>query len=277
MRSKQYVNFIIHLIVKVKEDDIFALASQLAYYLIMSFFPFVMFILTIVGFSNFDSQKIIELMSAVLPKSIADLTSETIFEVFNNSSRGILGFSLLATLWSASAGFRAVIKGVNKAYNCCEKRSFIKRAFIAMISVVAFSVMVLLVLGFVVFGTVIGNYITKYIKYPGVILLLWKIFRYVFIIIFMLFIFTTIYVLAPDEHLKWRDGLPGAVFSTIGWIVSSLGFSFYINNFSNYSKFYGSLGAVFIMMTWIFLVSMIFIFGVEINCVIGRIKKFKKN
>ncbi|WP_244833968.1 YihY/virulence factor BrkB family protein [Clostridium sp. BJN0001] len=273
MKSKQYVNFIIYLIAKIKEDDIFALASQLAYYLIMSFFPFVMFIMTVVGSSDFSSEKILELMLTVLPRSVVDLTEETVFEVFNGSSKEILGFSFLATLWSASAGFRAVIKGVNKAYKYTERRSFIKRSLIAMLSVLALSIIVVMVLGLIVFGTIIGRYLREFIKFKIMAVVLIRIFRYAFVIIFMISIFTTIYVLAPSKHLKWKDGLPGAVFSTIGWMLASVGFSFYVNNFNNYSKFYGSLGAVFIMMTWIFLVSMIFIIGVEINCVIDKIKK----
>ena len=80
---------------------------------------------------------------------------------------------------------------------------------------------------------------------------------------------------APSKRLKSKEVIPGAIFSTVGWIVVSFGFSFYINNFGNYSRFYGSLGAVFILMTWLFLISMIFILGVEINCVIGQIKRRK--
>ena len=93
----------------------------------------------------------------------------------------------------------------------------------------------------------------------------------------MIFLFALIYMFAPAKRLKLKEVIPGAIFSTVGWIAVSFGFSFYINNFSNYSRFYGSLGAVFILMTWLFLVSIIFILGVEINCVIGQIKGKRYN
>ena len=102
-------------------------------------------------------------------------------------------------------------------------------------------------------------------------------FRYAFVFIVMIFIFALIYMFAPAKRLKLKEVVPGAIFSTMGWIVVSFVFSFYINNFSNYSRFYGSLGAVFILMTWLFLISMIFILGVEINCVIGQIKSRSLN
>jgi membrane protein len=87
-------------------------------------------------------------------------------------------------------------------------------------------------------------------------------------IILLLFVFSAIYRFIPAKRLKWRDVFPGAVVATIGWMILSGGFSFYINNFNNYSKFYGSLAAVFILMLWIFLISIILIFGVEVNSVL---------
>ncbi|SJU35359.1 ribonuclease BN/uncharacterised domain fusion protein [Clostridioides difficile] len=89
----------------------------------------------------------------------------------------------------------------------------------------------------------------------------------------MVFIFASIYRFTPSKRLKWRDVIPGSIFSTVGWIITSYGFSFYIDNFRNFSRFYGSLGAVFILMTWLFLVSILFILGVEINCVLEQFKK----
>jgi membrane protein len=89
----------------------------------------------------------------------------------------------------------------------------------------------------------------------------------------MIFIFVIIYIFAPAKKLKWKEVIPGAIFSTLGWVLVSFGFSFYIDNFSNYSRLYGSLGAVFILMTWLFIISIIFILGVEINFVKVETKK----
>lgn len=272
-KLRQPLNLLIHLVVKIKNDDIFALASQLAYYLVLSFFPFIIFLITLVGFSSLSSAEVLEGLNAVLPSSIYDLTESIIREVFDKQYTGLLGVSIVLALWTASSGFRAVIKGVNKAYNLKETRSFFKRSLISMLSVLALAITLLLALGMLVFGRIIGEYLQNIVPFYKIIVILWNIFRYAFVFILMILIFATIYRVAPSKRLKWREVIPGAIFSTIGWIGLSFVFSFYINNFRNYSRFYGSLGAVFILMTWLFLVSMIFIIGVEINCVITETRK----
>lgn len=272
-KLRQPLNLFIHLVVKIKNDDIFALASQLAYYLVLSFFPFIIFLITLVGFSSLSSAEVLEGLNAVLPSSIYDLTESIIREVFDKQYTGLLGVSIVLALWTASSGFRAVIKGVNKAYNLKETRSFFKRSLISMLSVLALAITLLLALGMLVFGRIIGEYLQNIVPFYKIIVILWNIFRYAFVFILMILIFAAIYRVAPSKRLKWREVIPGAIFSTIGWIGLSFVFSFYINNFRNYSRFYGSLGAVFILMTWLFLVSIIFIIGVEINCVITETRK----
>lgn len=272
-RFQRCMNLLIHLVVKIKNDDIFALASQLAYYLILSFFPFIIFLMTLVGFSHLNSKQVLEGLRGILPLSVYQLTKSTITEVFDFQYTGLLGVSLFLSLWTASSAFRAVIKGINKAYNFKETRSFIKRSIISMSSILMLAITIILALALLVFGNVISRYLQDILPFYDALLVLWDLFRYAFIFILMIFIFASIYRLAPPKRMRWRDVLPGAIFSTIGWVIISYGFSFYINNFGNYSRFYGSLGAVFILMTWLFLISIIFILGVEINCVIEQISK----
>lgn len=272
-KTRRKINILIHLIVKIKRDDVFALSSQLAYYLMLSFFPFILFLITLVGFSRLSSTEVLNGLNALLPQSIVDLTTSTITEVFDNQYTGLLGVSVLLMIWTSSSAFRAIIKGVNKAYNFKDNRSFIKRAIISMLGILALALIILLSLFMLVFGDVISGYIRDVVPFYKALLFLWNMFRYAFIFVVMIFIFVTIYCISPARRLKIKEVIPGAIFSTIGWVIVSFGFSFYINNFNNYSRFYGGLGAVFILMTWLFLISMIFILGVEINCVLSQIKQ----
>ncbi|WP_294156030.1 YihY/virulence factor BrkB family protein [uncultured Clostridium sp.] len=269
---RSQINLLIHLIVKIKRDDVVALSSQLAYYLILSFFPFMIFLITLVGLSPLSSVEVLNNLNTILPKSIVDLTKSIIYEVVDTQHTGLLGVSILLMIWTSSSAFRAVIKGVNKAYDLKENRSFIKRAIISMIGIMGLALIIVLALAMLVFGNVIGNNIINRMPFYRIVIFLWNMFRYAFVFIVMIFIFAIIYMFSPTKRLKSKEVIPGAIFSTVGWIAVSFGFSFYINNFGNYSRFYGSLGAVFILMTWLFLISMIFILGVEINCVIGQIK-----
>ena len=159
---RRYINLLIHLIVKIKRDDVFALSSQLAYYLILSFFPFMIFLITLIGFSPLSSVDVLNNLNAILPKSIVELTKSIIFEVVDTQHTGLLGVSILLMIWTSSSAFRAVIKGINKAYEFKENRSFIKRSIISMIGIMSLALIILLALAMLVFGNVIGtNIISK--------------------------------------------------------------------------------------------------------------------
>ena len=271
-RLRIKLNLLTHLIAKIEKDDIFALASQLSYYLMLSFFPFMLFLMTLVGFSDLSSGEILDGLSLILPKRILELTQSTIKEVSDNQYTGLLGLSIVLMMWTASSAFKAIIKSVNKAYNIKENRSFIKVSIISMLGILALALIIILALAMLVFGNVIGEYIKNIDGLHKIIFILWNIFRYGFIFIIMILIFAVIYKFVPAKGLTWKEVIPGSMFSTIGWIVVSFAFSFYIDNFNNYSRFYGSLGAVFILMTWLFLISIIIILGVEINFVTTEIK-----
>ncbi|NMF06140.1 YihY/virulence factor BrkB family protein [Clostridium beijerinckii] len=266
------VNLIIHLIVKIKRDDVFALASQLAYYLILSFFPFMLFLMTLAGFSSISSKQILGQLNVMLPRSVLELTQSTVVEIFDNQYTGLLGISILLTLWTASSAFKAIIKSINKAYNFKEERSFIKLSIISMLGILALAVTIILALTALVFGNVIGDYIKSIDPFYEIVLIIWNIFRYTFILAIMISIFICVYKFAPAKKLVWKEVIAGSIFSTVGWVLVSFVFSFYIDNFNNYSRFYGSLGAVFILMTWLFLISIIFILGVEINFVTSELR-----
>ena len=266
--KRGFFKFIIYFIVKIRDDDIFALAAQLAYYLILSFFPFLIFLLTLIGFSNLDSMEVLGALRAMLPTSAFELIYSVIIEVIEKQNTGLLGASLLLVIWSASSAFRAVIKGINKAYGLNENRSFIKRAFIAIICTFALAFVILLTLVMLVFGGLIGDLLASYLPFPTVVYRVWNFLRYVLVVFMMILIFASIYRYTPSKMLRWREVIPGAIACTIGWLVVSLGFSFYINNFSNYSKIYGGLGAVIILITWLDLTSIILIIGGEINSLI---------
>ena len=225
-RKKGFFKFIIYFIVKIRDDDIFALAAQLAYYLILSFFPFLIFLLTLIGFSNLDSMEVLGALRAMLPTSAFELIYSVIIEVIEKQNTGLLGASLLLVVWSASSAFRAVIKGINKAYGLNENRSFIKRAFIAIICTFALAFVILLTLVMLVFGGLIGDLLASYLPFPTVVYRVWNFLRYVLVVFMMILIFASIYRYTPSKRLGWKEVVPGAISCTIGWLVVSLGFSF---------------------------------------------------
>lgn len=269
------IEIILTLIAKSKRDDIFALASQMAYYLILSFFPFIIFLFTLMGFSNVSPNEVLNALNSILPRDTVRLVNSTIKEIFTYQSSGLLGLSIFLTIWTASSGFRAFLKGVDKAYNIHENRSFIKRSIISYLSTIMLAMTIIITLTLLVFGKVIENYLIQVLPFSELIVFIWDLFRYGLILVVLIFIFATIYKFSPSKKIKWREAFPGAIITTFGWLIISVAFSFYITNFSNYSRIYGSLAAVFILMIWLFLSAIIFLFGLELNSVLGITKKNK--
>ncbi|MCX0393817.1 YihY/virulence factor BrkB family protein [Clostridium perfringens] len=272
---RKTVIFLVMFIKKIGDDDIFALGAQLAYYMVLSFIPFLMFLMTLVGFSHLNSDAVLNLLSNVMPTEAFNLIQSTVIEIVDREQTGLLWISIALSIWVSSSGFKAVIKGLNKAYGVKETRSYIKLKLISMIYTILLALIVIATLFLFVFGDVIGDFFMKVLEHPEFIYYIWNILRYVVVILIMILFFMFLYNATPCVRLGWLEVIPGAVITTLGWISISYIFAYYVNNFSNYSRLYGSLGAVFMFMTWMFITSMILILGGEINAVLAEKNRLK--
>ncbi|AXH51380.1 YihY/virulence factor BrkB family protein [Clostridium perfringens] len=272
---RKTVIFLVMFIKKIGDDDIFALGAQLAYYMVLSFIPFLMFLMTLVGFSHLNSDAVLNLLSNVMPTEAFNLIQSTVIEIVDREQTGLLWISIALAIWVSSSGFKAVIKGLNKAYGVKENRSYIKLKLISMIYTILLALIVIATLFLFVFGDVIGDFFMKVLEHPEFIYYIWNMLRYVVVILIMILFFMFLYNATPCVRLGWLEVIPGAVITTLGWISISYIFAYYVNNFSNYSRLYGSLGAVFMFMTWMFITSMILILGGEINAVLAEKNRLK--
>lgn len=272
---RKAVIFLVMFIKKIGDDDVFALGAQLAYYMVLSFIPFLMFLMTLVGFSHLNSDAVLNLLSNVMPTEAFNLIQSTVIEIVDREQTGLLWISIALAIWVSSSGFKAVIKGLNKAYGVKETRSYIKLKLISMIYTILLALIVIATLFLFVFGDVIGDFFIKILEHPEFIYYIWNMLRYVVVILIMILFFMFLYNATPCVRLGWIEVIPGAVITTLGWISISYIFAYYVNNFSNYSRLYGSLGAVFMFMTWMFITSMILILGGEINAVLAEKNRLK--
>lgn len=147
-----FARFTILLIKKINDDDIFMLASQLAYSLIVAFFPFLIFLMTLIGRSSLSSDSVLSYLNSVLPDSAYELVKHTVIEVLEGKGTALLPASLLFAVWSASRGVAAVIRGLNKAYNEDERRGFFKLIIISIFSTLGLALMILVALFFLCTG-----------------------------------------------------------------------------------------------------------------------------
>lgn len=267
---KLYSNFI--------ENDMPALSSQLAYSLLFSFFPFIIFVVRLISYTRIYSLDILQNYSYLLPNIVYDILLEIISNTAASQSQTALSFSLILTLWAASGGVLATMRGMNKAYKCSEQRSFIKVRALSLLFTIALALLMIILLITLVLGEVIGNYIFNNIfEYLGLLNRsnnialknIWDTFRHILPVFFAFMIFVIIYKYMPSCKISLKTALPGALFSTIGWYILSLGFSYYVNNYAAFSVFYGSIGGVIALLIWLYWSSIIVLLGGEINSLIA--------
>jgi|SRR5665647_818457 len=263
------------LLCRVIDDDITALAAQLAYDLLLSFFPFLLLLISMLGYSNLKSTDVLLYLQQILPKSTFDLIYTTVISVVDSTNGNLLSLSIIGAIWSGSSGFRAVIKGLNKAYDEEETRPYWKIIGISMLFMAGLVIAIIGGVALVVFGQMIGRIIVSRLNLSSRFILNWDIIRYLVSLCGMAFIFAALYHYTPCRRLTWKEVFPGAVVCTLGWLISSLGFAYYVNNFNNYSSIYGGIGAVIVLMLWLYIVSIIILFGGEVNALLAFEKEGK--
>lgn len=277
-KEKKWFKFLDKLIHGILEDEVPATGGQLTYFLVLSIFPFLIFFLNILSYTSIAQEEILDNFLIVLPTETQILLKGIVREIVGYSSETLLSLGIILTLWTGSLGITAIIRAVNKAYDVENKRPYWKLKGLAMIFTVALALVLIIVLSMLVFGEVIGNKIFAVFGATHIFYHIWELFRIIIPLLSMVIIFALLYKFSPTPgeglNIKFTETLPGAIFAAVGWVIASMIFSFYVNNFGNYSKTYGSLGGIIILLIWLYIASIMIILGGEIN---GAYKSIKND
>ena len=270
------------LLIRIKKIDVTGLASQLAFFFLLSLFPLLIFLITLLPFLNIDDAQIFLYIREYAPASVAMLIEDTLAEILANRNGSLLSVGALATIWSASKGMNALTKALNLSYYTAETRSFIVTRALSLVFTVLLIVVLLIALILPVFGQQIGILAFSYFGLEQGFLTIWQSLRWGIPPVLIFLVFVTVYWLVPNVKLRWKSVIPGAAFATIGWILTSLVFSFYVGNFGNFSSTYGSIGAIIVLMMWLYFSGIILMLGGQLNAVMLeretiKLKKKKGN
>lgn len=267
------VLFLDQILYRIGEDSIFAIGGQLSYFLILSIFPFLIVTLNIISYTRLADVNVVSEVLRYIPLSMQSVITGFIDDVVESSSQGFLSIAAIATIWTASSGVTPVIRAINRAYDYDEKRSFIRLKLLSILFTIALIFLLIISLVALVFGELIGTRLFGYLGIGDLFLTFWSHMRYIIPIAAMVFIFALLYKFSPCVGIRStitiRSALPGAIFAAIGWIITSMGFSFYVSNFGKYSRVYGSLGGIIAIMVWLYLSSIIILLGGEINATLS--------
>lgn len=260
---------------EVKNDRVSDGAAALTFYLLLSIFPAAIFGLSLLPYLPIPSLKpaIMELVSDALPGAAADMLTSTVESVLSNKSRGLLSFGFLFATWSASRGLSALMQQLNVVYEVRERRSFIRTRGVALLLTVAFFFLVVGAFGLIVFGGVLQELIGDALGRSGALLTLFALLRWMIIVLGIQVALALVYWAGPHCERSFTLLSPGTTFATIGLIVVSFGFKLYVSRFASYDAVYGSLGAVIVLMMWLYFTGWVILLGSEINQLALRAKR----
>lgn len=268
--------FVMEMIRRFKEDEVPGLSAQLSYFFLLSLFPLLIFIVALASYLPIDYQEIINMIGAYLPNEVTEMISMNLDQVIADSGGGLISIGILGTIWSASNGIKAIMRALNKAFDVEENRSFIKERAIAITLLISVLLLIVVSLVLPVFGRMIGIHIFSFFGVSEQFITVWNASRWIISSSIFFVVFLYLYKVAPNLKVYFKDIFWGALFATVGWQVSSLGFSFYVNTMGNYSATYGSLGAVIVLMIWFYMSGIVIISGGQINAVVKQYRESKR-
>lgn len=280
MRNKLVI-FLDQLIFRIGDDDVIPTGAQLSYFFTLSIFPFLILFLNILAFTPLADADMISSALEYVPEEAAVIISSFIDDIVLSSGQGLLSLAAIGGIWSASAAVKPMIIAINRAYDFEETRSYFKVKALSILFTLTLIVLLLLVILSLVFGELIGNTIFQLFNLGDKFLTLWTNIRFIIPISAMIIIFSLLYKYSPSvkdrDDIRLKYTLPGGIFTTLGWILSSVVFSYYVNNFGNYSVTYGALGGIIVLLVWLFISSIIILLGGEINATLRyfRLKGFR--
>jgi membrane protein len=258
-------------ILRVRDDDVLGLAGQLAYFFLLSFFPFLIFVVALAGLVINDPQAVvtalIERASGFLPEAAVDILSDYTERTLDNTSPTALLVGVVGTLWLGSASAITISKVANRAYGVRENRSFLKLRGTSVLMAVGFTFLVVaLILSSVkAEGYVLG------LGGPSsrdTLLTLWTVFRWVAVFAAVTLALDVLYYLAPNVQIPFRWITPGGFVATVLMFAASAVVTFYVSRLGSYDQVYGQLAAVIVFMIWLYTIGLTVLAGLELNAVL---------
>ncbi len=260
---------------RIDQDDVFGRAAQLSYYFVLALFPLLIFLSTVLGYFFAAERglylRLIHYLGRVMPQSAFELLRGTLDEITATTGTGKLTIGLALALWTASAGMEAIIEGLNVAYAVPEVRPRWRRRLVALALTIALGCLVaaafFLILASDATARSIGQYFPVLERIGG-----WSsLVQWTIGVCFLLLALSLIFRFAPNlRHPRWEGNLPGAVLTLICWIVASAAFKFYLSAFGTFNRTYGSLGAVIVLLIWLYVSGAAILIGGELNSVIWQ-------
>ncbi|MFS1519418.1 YihY/virulence factor BrkB family protein [Bacillus sp. SCS-151] len=259
--SKEFVR-------RYNNHAIFWVSAELAYFFLLSLVPFLLLLLTLLTYLPISPEDVLVMIKKFAPIESIQFIENNMNIIITSQHLTILSIGIVSAIWSCSVGMNAIVRAFNNAYNVSEYRSLF---FTRCLSILLTAQMILVILVTLVLSVIEEEMIfiiLSYFYFSKGFENIWYALDWFIISVVLFLIFSFLYYHGPNKHLRFREVVAGSIFSTLGWILVSLAFSFYVDKIGNFGLMYGSLSGIVIFMIWLYLTGMIIIIGCEINATI---------
>jgi membrane protein len=270
------IKFTVRLYQKAFYDDIFSRAAQVAFYFSFAIFPLLLFLVSLFGFilgtTDELRNELFRYLRQIMPLTASKLLESTIIEVAANSSGGKITIGLLIAIWSASQGFDSLRIALNHVYSYRENRWWWTTKGLSLLLTVVIGALFAIALALIFYGTHTLEYVLQTQGLAATSPIIFNLLHAAAIFIVVLLTFAIIYNLCPNHpRFRWHWWTWGTFVAIVLWLLLSAGFRLYLSYFDNYSKIYGSLGTVIILMFWLYLTALVILIGGAINGILDEL------
>ncbi len=255
---------------KLRDDSVSAFAAQAAFFIILSVFPFLMFLLALLNYLPITIEDINVITESLFPETVNAIFQNVINELSVKASGAVLSVTVIAALWSASRGMLALSRGLNAVYRYKETRNYFAIRIVAAFYTLVFTLLLIATLILLVFGNQLYHFIITRIPLLGDLAFIIMSLRSLVTMAVLTTTFLLMYLFIPNRKSKLLTELPGSILTAGGWLGFSYLFSFYIDHLGSFSHLYGSLTALAVCMLWLYFCMYILFIGAEVNMVLAH-------
>jgi len=284
MRSLRFFRFFRHLgwatlkktFQRVAQRRLTGHSAEMAYNAMLALFPAILAILTAIGLFEFSTSTFDQLagqLSEVAPKEVLFLIEGFVQEISASRNQGLFSISFLAAIWASSGALSAAMNALDQIHQIPpeQTRPFWKAKLISLGLTIG-TILLLITASFLVF---ISDLIIRIIAYQSGflgsgLLAIWRLFSWPMALIIVASAFAFIYRYGPSRWIKGTPIMPGAIVAAVSWAIISALFRLYVSNFGNYNKAYGAVGAVIVLMLWLYMSSLVLLIGDQLNVTVGE-------
>ncbi|WP_022962615.1 YihY/virulence factor BrkB family protein [Halopseudomonas pelagia] len=251
------------------EDDMSTYAAALAFRALLSLFPFLLFLTATLTFFNMPEffGWLRQQAALALPPMVVEMINP-IIDQLQEDDNSVLSVSIVLAIWVSATGMRSLMNAMNNAYDVRESRPAWKLFPLSILYTLGIALMLIAAAGLMLLGPTTLQWLANTVGMSGLADLSWDWLRWPVVVLLLMFVVAMIYYVTPNVEQTFRFITPGSVLAVIVWVAASLGFGLYVRNFGNFQLFYGSIGAVIILLLYFYISASVLLFGAELNAVI---------